>query len=318
MASGRSQYYQTSGSVQNNMENSNYLPEQRPGDETPVFDRYQHRHETQYGIPQNPNPGFNRVTSAPRNQQPVYDRVPSHTAYEQYGSRQYRPSGRNDGTSSSRAEMTSYGNDPALYPASVSNVRGPFRPQRTDGRYNSSETPQPSRQQNTYGLETSYGGAYKNKYNSQTNPVAGYQQSPYLLPGQEPHDVNNPPSAFRPGPAAMMQRNTTAVAHPPPTQNAKAKQRNDPIESSNEDEEPKKGPKKDITKKMQNPPRTKCATLRKTIHKHGETKTVNGQLMWLDPNEPAHKKWSKLQPHPELLEHIDLLLTLCRASSSYG
>ena len=318
MAFGRSQYHQMSGSVHNDSVSSNYLPEQRPYDERAAWDRYPLREQAQYGIPQNPNPGFNRSTSALRNQQPVYNRVPSHTANEQYGSRrQYRPLDRNEGTSSSRAEMPSYGNVHALYPALIGNGSCTSRTRGTDGRYHYSETSQPSPQHNTYGLKTSYGGVYKNTYNSQTNPVAGYQQSPYLLPGQEPHDVNNPPSAFQPGPAAMMQRNTTAV-QPPPTQKTKAKQRNDSIESSSEDEEPKQEPKKDGTKKIQNAPRTRCATLRKTIHKHGETKTVNGQLMWLDPNEPAHKKWSKLQPHPALLEQIDLTLTLCRAGSSHG
>ena len=319
MASGRSsQYHQMSGSLQNDTENSNYLPEQRPDDETAVFDQFQHREEAQFGIYQNPNSGFNIATSAPRYQQPVYNRVPSYTAHDQYGSRKYRPSGRNGGTSNSRAEMTSYGNDPTLYPASMGNGSSRSRTQGKIGRHNSSETPQPSREQNTHGLNTSYGGGYKNKYNSQTNPIAGYQQSPYLLPGQEPHDVNNPPSAYRPGPAAAIYTNTAAVPHPPPTHKTKTKQLNDPIESFNGAEEPIQEPKSKISKKIQNPPRAKCATLRKIIHKHGETKAVNGQVMWLDPNEPAHKKWSKLQPHPALLEHIDLTLTLCRASSSYG
>ena len=319
MASGRSQYYQTSASAQNNMDNSDNLPEQRPGHETAAFDRYQHHNEAQYAILQIPNQGFNRARSAPRNQQPLHGSVPSHTAHEQYGfSRQYRPSGRNDGTLNSRAEMTSDGNVPSLYPASVGNGSSTSRIQGMDGRYHSSETPQPSRQQNTYGLKTPYRGAYKNKNNSHTNPVAGYQQSPYLLPGQEPHDVNNPPSAFRSGSAAMMQRNTIAVPNPAPPHKTKTKQRNDSIESFKEDEEPKQETKKDTTKKIQNPPRTKCATLRKVIRKRGETKTANGQVMWLDPNEPAHKKWSKLQPHSELLEHIDPTLTLCRAGSSHG
>ena len=275
------------------MEMSNYLPNQRPGDETAAFDQSQHREEAQYGV-QVPNPGFCRATPAPRNQQPVHDRVPSHTAHEQYGfRRQYRPSGRSDGTLNSRVGMTSYGNAPALYPASVGNRSSNSRTQGPDGRYHSSETPQPSRQQNTYGLKISYGEAYRNTYNSQTHPVARYQQSPHLLPGQEPHDVNNPPSAFRPGPEAMIHKKTIAVAHPPPAHKTKAKQRDDSVELSNEDEEPTQEPKKDNTKKIQNPPRTRCATLRKTTHKHGETKTENGQLMWLDPNEPAHKKWSK-------------------------
>ena len=278
-----------SGSVQNDMENN--IPEQWPDDETAAFDEYQHRKEARYGI-QAPNPGFNRAAPMSRNQQPVYNRVPTHPAHDQYGSRQYMSSERNGGTSNSRPEMTSYGNDPALYPASMGNGSSTSRTQGTDGRYHPSETPQPSRQHNTYGLNTSYGGVYKNKYNSQTNPVAGYQQSPYLLPGQEPHDVNNPPSAFRPGTEAMMYKNSTAVPHPLPTQKTKSKRRTDSIESYDEDEEPKQETKKDITKKIQNPPRTKCATLRKAINKHGETKTVNGQVMWLDPNEPAHKKWS--------------------------
>ena len=315
MASGRSQYHQMSDSLQNDMGTSNYLPEQRPDDETAIFDQYQQWEGAQYGILQNPN----LTTLAPRNQQSVYNRVPTHPAHEEYGSRrQYRPSGRNGGTSSSRAEITDYGSDFALYPASMGNGSSTFTTRERIGRHHSSETPQPSRQQNTYGQNVSYEGVYKNKYNRQTNPVAGYQQSPYLLPGQEPHDVNNPPSAFRSGSGAMMQRNTTAAPHPPHTHKTKAKQRSDSIESSNEDEGPKQVPKKDGTKKIQNPSRTRCATLRKIINKHGETKTVNGQLMWLDLNEPAHRKWSKLQPHAALLEHIDLLLTLCRAGSSHG
>ena len=291
MASGRSsQYHPVSGSLQNDMENSNYPPEQRPDNETAVFDHFQRREGAQYGLFQNQNPRFNRATTAPRNH--MYNRVPVHSAHEQYGSRQYRPSGRNDGTSNSRAVMTSGGNVPSLYPASVGHDSS-TKTQRTDGLYRSTEMPQPSRQQNTFNHESSYGGVYKNTYNSQANSIAGHQQSPYLLPGQEPHDVNNPPSAFRPGPAAVNQRNTIAVPHPPPTYRAKAKQRKDSSGSSSEDEEPKQAAKKVVPKKIQNPPRTKCATLRKTINKHGETKTVDGQLMWLDPNEPAQKKWSK-------------------------
>ena len=319
MASGRFQNHQMSGFVQDNKLASNYLPEQRPYDETAAWDRYRHQEGAQYGISQHPNAGFNRATSSPRYEQPVYNRVQTYPAHEEYGSRrQYRPSGRNEGASNSGAEVTSHGNVHGLYPDFVGNGSGTSRTQVTDGRYHPTETSQPSRQQNTYGLKTPYGRAYKHTYNSQTNPVTGYQQSPFLLPGQEPHDVNNPPSAFRPGPAAVMHRNTTAVPHPPPTQKTKAKQRIDSIDSFDEDEEPRQGTKKEITKKIQNPPRTKCATLKKVVHKHGETKTVNGQLMWLDPNEPAHKKWSKLQPHPVLLEHNDLLLTVFRTSNSHG
>ncbi|KAM0804763.1 hypothetical protein BDR22DRAFT_547484 [Usnea florida] len=304
MASGRSsQYHPVSGSLQNEMENSNYPPEQRPDDETAVFDHFQHREGAQYGLFQNQNSGFNRATTASRNQHPVYNRVPVHTAYEQYGSRQYRPSVRNDGTSNSRAGMTSGGNVPSLYPAFVGHDRS-NKTHRTDGHYRSTEMPQPSRQQNTFSHESSYGGVYKNTYNSQANTIAGHQQSPYLLPGQEPHDVNNPPSAFRPGPAAVNHRNTIAVPHPPPSHRTKAKQRNVSSGSSNEDEEPKQAAKKVAPKKIQNPPRTKCATLRKTINKHGETKTVDGRLMWLDPNEPAHKKWKPAIAMDDIRKYI--------------
>ena len=285
MASGSSsQYRSMSGSLQNDMKSSNYLLEQR------LDDNSQDRDGARYGIPQNENSGYNIAASAPRYQQPVYSRVPSYTAHEQYGSRQYGPSGRKDGTSNSRAEMASFGNGPVLYTSNMGNGSSTSRTQEGNGRHHPSETPQPSRQQNKYGPNTSYGSPYKNKYNSHTNTIAGYQQSPYLLPGQEPHDVNNPPSAFRPGTAAVMHRNTTAV---PPARKVKTKQLNDPIESSKEAEEPIQESESGTTKKMRNPPRTKCETLRKVIHKHGETKTVNGQVMWLDPNEPAHKKWSK-------------------------
>ena len=301
MASGRySQYHRLSGSLQNDMEYSNYPPEQRPDDETAVFGHFQHREGAQYAPFEKPNSAFNIAASAPGYQQPVYNHVPSYTAHAQHNSSQNGQIGSDRGIPNSRAEM-SFVYDPAQYPASMPNGSSSSRARVGNGHHRSSETQQSSRQQNTYGLDASYEGVPKNTYNSQTNSVAGYQQSPYLLPGQEPHDVNNPPSAFRPGPAAVNHRNTIAVPHPPPAHRAKAKQRNDSSGSSNEDEEPKQAAKNVVPKKIQHPPRTKCATLRKTINKHGETKTVNGQLMWLDPNEPAHKKWSKLQPHAALL-----------------
>ena len=69
-----------------------------------------------------------------------------------------------------------------------------------------------------------------------------------------------------------------------------------PIYLSDEAEEPEHEPKRQTNKKKKGPPTQKCATLKKTIHKHGETKVVNGQLMWSDPNEPDDQKWSELQP----------------------
>lgn len=66
-------------------------------------------------------------------------------------------------------------------------------------------------------------------------------------------------------------------------------------DEAEEPEEPKEEPGRKTNKKKKGPPTHKCATLKKTIHKQGETKVVNGQLMWSDPNEPEDQKWSKPQ-----------------------
>ena len=88
------------------------------------------------------------------------------------------------------------------------------------------------------------------------------------------------------------------------------------LESDDETEEPKIDPRKKSTRKKKDPPIPDCATLQKTINEQGETEVVNGQLMWLDPNEPPDKNRSKLQPHTASQE--DIGLTLYRAGGGNG
>ena len=77
-----------------------------------------------------------------------------------------------------------------------------------------------------------------------------------------------------------------------------ARQSDTPLKSNEEDQNLEKAPEKDTNKRRNGLPAKRYATLRNTTYKQGITKVVNGQLMWLDPNELEHKKWSKLQPPP--------------------
>ena len=68
---------------------------------------------------------------------------------------------------------------------------------------------------------------------------------------------------------------------------------NSPLQPGDAEEESTKLARKQTNKKKKGPPTQKCATLKKIIHKQGETVVMNGQLMWSDPNEPEEQKWSK-------------------------
>lgn len=72
---------------------------------------------------------------------------------------------------------------------------------------------------------------------------------------------------------------------------------------SDDAEEPKQELGK-TDKKKKGPPIHKCATLKKTMLKQGETKLVSGQLMWSDPNEPEDQKWKPAVSMDDIRKYI--------------
>lgn len=117
------------------------------------------------------------------------------------------------------------------------------------------------------------------QYDNQANSTTGHQQSPYSLPGQQSHG------------------GMSAVPHPPHTNIPKTRQSKPSLKSEDEAEEPKQEREKETSKRKKGAPTPRCATLKKTIRKQGDTEVVNGQLMWIDPNEPENTKRSKSSHH---------------------
>ena len=92
--------------------------------------------------------------------------------------------------------------------------------------------------------------------------------------------------------------NTGSVSSALRTRPTNARQSDTPLQSNDEEQDFEKGPEVNTNKRRNGLPAKRCPTLRKTTYKQGITKVMNGQLMWLDPNEPEDRKWSKLQPYP--------------------
>lgn len=348
-------------------ENASYLPQERPEEFTAAFEQFQQREQAHFAGLRDQTSGSKVAALASSYEQPTYARQPSYAAYEEHDPSPYRQSDRNNGTPNSREGMLRYGNDPTLAPAFESEgTRTSGTPGRSGGHF-APNIYRPTRQQSTWSQNSAYRGAHGDLANNQAYSTTGYQQSPHLLPVQEPHDVNTPPTAFqtrfptlhgahtlppsrqgfhtsenaigaqpqstsahtgnlnaaRPPRTSfadsgslsqsVIHGDINAVPDPAHTHNSEAGQSNTRLESGDETEEPKAEPRKKSTRKKKDLPGPKCATLKKTIHKQGETEVVNGQLMWLDPNEPEDKKRSKFQPSRE---HIDL--TLYRAGGGYG
>ena len=96
---------------------------------------------------------------------------------------------------------------------------------------------------------------------------------------------------------SVIHDDTSSVSRNLRTRTTGARQSNTPLVSNDQEQDFEGGAEKKTNKRKNGLPAKKCETLRKTTYKTGQTKAVNGQLMWLDPNEPEDKKWSKLQPY---------------------
>lgn len=210
-----------------------------------------------------------------------YERIPgaflSHK--EDHDSSQYGASDKNGRTPKSRNGTSRQGIGPALHPESRNdNSSRPRTLSEADGHH-ASNSYQPSRQQSTWSQNSAYGGVYGDHHDDQANSTTGHQQSSYPLPGQQSRGGMN------------------AVPHLPHTNIPKTRQSNPSLKSDDAAEEPKQEPEKKTSKRKKGAPTSKCATLKKTIHKQGDTEVVNGQLMWIDPNEPENRKRSKSSHH---------------------
>lgn len=97
---------------------------------------------------------------------------------------------------------------------------------------------------------------------------------------------------------SVIRDDTNSVPRALRTCPTNARQSDTPLESNEEDQDLEKAPEKDTNKRRNGLPAKRYATLRNKTYKQGITKVVDGQLMWLDPNELEHKKWSKLQSSP--------------------
>lgn len=263
--------------------------------------------------------------------QPTPARQPPSTAYERHASNRYRPSDRNGRTSNLRHELNyeEIPPPPPSYPAfrnqgtstsftpSGRGVPPPppsypayrnqssstsFTPSGTTG-YGTFDKFQQSRQQPRWDQNNGHRGSYGDRNVGQASPTAPFQHSPYLLPGQVPHDVNNPPPGFQPRFSTPQGVHTTPSARQgyPATENAvnvRPQSTSAPTggvhpaqNESEAAEESEEEPRKQTNKKKRGPPNHRPETLKKTMLKQGETKMENGQLMWSDPNEPEEQKW---------------------------
>ena len=320
-----------------------YLPQRRPEEITAAFEQFQQREQAKFRGHRDQDSGSGSAASGSSYEQPRFARQRSYTAYGEYNSSPYRQSGRNDKTSNPREEMPRYEEAPTLYPSFKNQGSSASRTSGWNGGHSAFNIYKPTRQQSTWNQNSAYRGAYSGLSNDQANSTTGYQQSPFLLPGQESHDINNPPPAFQTHyPAlhgahtlpprrqgfhtsenavdARLQStggHTSSLNAAYPSNSSFADHRslspsvirghpNTRLEASGEVEKPKKEPKEKATSQQRGLPVPKCATLKKAIHKKGETKVVNGQLMWLDPNEPENKKWSEFQPHSASQEYEGL------------
>ena len=282
--------------------NTSHLPEYGIN---AAFEQFQQREQAQFRRPREHYAGSNTAVSAPSPEQPTYARQPPHTAYARYASNRYRPSGRSGRTSSLRNEVLNNEEDHSSYPAFGNQGSSPsFAPSGNTG-YHALDLSQQSRQQSAWSRNGAYEGAYGDRNIGQANSsTTAYQQSPYLLPNQKPHDVNNPPPAFHtrsPAPHSNYAIHSAPQEYPnmenarPQSNSNRTGGVDNPVQLSDEAEELEE-PRKQTNKKKKGPPTERCATLKKTIHKQGETKVVKGELMWSDPNEPEDQKWSELQP----------------------
>ena len=187
-----------------------------------------------------------------------------------------------------------------------------------------------TRMLNEQQLHPPHSQSYMNPISSQrasraqrTGTRVSDQQSPYLLHGQSSMSSKNSPYVSRAQFTGTRTSNLNAVrssipsfiqpqsnspsvtrsqysAEPksPKTLAKNTRLQETPLGPKVEDYEVKQEPGKKATKRKNNLLAKKCPTVKKIIEKQGQTKVVNGQLMWLDPNEPDNRKWSKLQPLP--------------------
>lgn len=208
--------------VPNQIRNTGHLPEEQSNGVTAAFEQFQRQEQAQFGRPRNQHAGSDAAAPVASYGQPTPARQPPFTAYERHALDRYRPAGRNGRTSNLRNEVLNNEEVQASYSAFRNQGSSNNVIPRGTGGYRSVDVYQQPRQQPRWDQDGEYQGAYGDRNTVQASSTTAFKRSPYLLPGQEPHDVNNPPPAFQsrfPAPQGVHTTPSARHGHPA-TENA--------------------------------------------------------------------------------------------------